>query len=199
MGIGCYDDLHRLSREWFRPAPVGTRVESNTYPDRFYAKWVMMLAGRELIAADREREFVRQVLTALLLQKPVPAAPPDLSPQGLRWYRLAVAPQDQSDPELAAEIERYLTPSLLTQLDPAPVVGAIRCPVFLVHGDFDELIPSEESRYLSRQLAPGTSHLLISPFLTHTHPWDRPLGRLQTIRASFDVCAFLYDLARVVG
>lgn len=198
MGIGCYNDLHRLSQEWFRPAPPGASVQKDTYPTRFYAKWVMMLAARDLIVAEREREFLQRVLIALLLEKPAPPVPPDLSPQGRRWYGLAVAPQDQSDPELASEIEQYLTPSLLVQLDPRPVMAEIRCPVFLVHGDFDDLIPAEESRHLSQQVVRGKSHLLISPFLTHTHPWNKPLGWLQKTGASLDAFVFLYDLARVL-
>jgi pimeloyl-ACP methyl ester carboxylesterase len=196
MGIGCYNDLHRLSGEWFRAAPAERAAEP--YPTRFYAKWLMMLAARDLVPLESEREFLRRVLIALLLQTEIPKTLPGLSPEARRWYDLAIAPQTQCDEELALTIERFLTPHLFEKLDPRPSVPGIRCPVFLVHGNFDDLIPPEESRDLGRQVIGAEAHLLISPFLTHTHPLESPLSWTKRTSAGIDACAFFYKFARIL-
>jgi pimeloyl-ACP methyl ester carboxylesterase len=196
LGIGCYNDLHRLSGEWFR-ASIGI-TGKEPYPVRFYAKWLMMLAARDLVPLESERDFLRRVLIALLLQTEVPQAQPGLSPAAQRWYDLAVGPPNQSDEELARTIEEYLTPALFEKLDPRPSVPLIRCPVFLVHGAFDDLIPPEESRELGKQLLRAQTHLLISPFLTHTHPLGKPLDWMKTTGAGIDAGAFMYSLASIL-
>jgi len=58
------------------------------------------------------------------------------------------------------------------------------------------LIPAEESIELHRRVS--DSHLLISPFLTHTHPTDKPLSLWQKARAAVDTIGFSYSLSRAI-
>jgi dienelactone hydrolase len=196
LGIGAYDDLRRCSRQWFSSSQAGTG--EGYYPVRFYAKWILMIAALDMLHADEDRKFVQEVLLQLLLQRPVPQAPDNLTKEGRRWYRLAVMPENESDPELASEIENYLAPRLYRQLSPDRAAAEVRCPVFLVHGAYDDLIPPTESEELKKRIRGAKSYLLISPFLTHTHPLQRTLSWSEKGSAFLDMFGFFYNLAGVV-
>ena len=194
FGIGPYSNLVRCSRDWFAPGPV--TVSEGYYPTRFYAKWIVMLGALNLLPAAEDRLFLRSVLNALLLQKQVPQPAPGMTAEGARWYRLATLRQDQSDPELSRQIEEYLFLSVYHELDPEDSLGRLRGPVFLLHGAYDDLIPPSESMELHRRIP--RSYLLISPFLTHTHPSEKRLSLWQKAKAVFEAVVFCYQLARVI-
>jgi pimeloyl-ACP methyl ester carboxylesterase len=194
LGIGPYYSLIRCTRDWFAAGPGTERTDY--YPTRFYAKWIVMLAALDMVAAPKDRIFLHEVLDSLLLQNKVPPALSDLTPEGLRWYKLATMPAGQSDPELAQKIEDYLVLRIYPQLDPKDALGKLRCPAFFIHGAYDDLIPSSESAELHRELA--DSYLLISPFLTHTHATDKPLSLQQKTSAAFDAAIFFYQLSRAI-
>jgi pimeloyl-ACP methyl ester carboxylesterase len=196
LGIGAYDDLRRCSRQWFSSSQAG--AGEGYYPVRFYAKWILMLAALDMLGADEDRKFLQEVLLSLLLQRPVTPAPDNLTDEGRRWYRLAVMPENESDPELVAAIEHYLAPRLYRQLSPDLAAAEVRCPVFLVHGAYDDLIPPTESEALKKRIGHAKSYILISPFLTHTHPLQRTLSWSEKSSALWDMLGFFYNLAGVV-
>ena len=194
LGIGAYDDPLRCSREWFAAGPV--TVGPGYYPTRYYARWIIMLAALDLLPSEAERRFLQTVLVDLLLQRAVTPPPFQLPPDAERWQRTALMREDQEDPVLARQIEDYLMPRLYANITPDEAAAAVRCPVFLVHGAQDDLIPPEESRRLQQRL--GTrARLLISPFLTHTHPNEKPLGWREKTKAAMDMLEFFYNFAAV--
>jgi pimeloyl-ACP methyl ester carboxylesterase len=194
VAIGPYSSLIRCTKNWFAAGPI--TVTGDYHPTRFYAKWIVMRAALEMIKAERDRVFLDGVLNDLLLQKKVPPAPADLTPEGARWYALATMRENQSDPELSDSIERHLVGRVYPLLSSENAIKTLRCPVFLIHGAYDDLIPPEESIELHQNLA--RSYLLISPFLTHTHPTDKRLSFGQKIRAAVDALAFSYHLSKVI-
>jgi pimeloyl-ACP methyl ester carboxylesterase len=196
LGIGAYDDPLRCSHEWFKPGPV--TVSPGYFPTRFYAKWIIMLASLEMLPKKEERLFLQKVLEDLLQQRNPPPPPREITPAAERWYRLALLREDQSDPDLARQIEEHLVPILYRQITPDGLAEEVRCPVFLVHGAYDDLIPAEESRRLCRRLTHAPCHLLISPFLTHTHPLQKSLSWSDKANAAFRFFLFLYSFAEVV-
>ena len=196
IGIGPYYDLHHCFREWFASGPV--TVGEGYYPTRFYAKWIIMNAALEMLPVAQDRQFLHGVFLDLLLEKKVAPADHALTPEGQRWYRLAVMREDQSDEELSQKIDSHLTPILFRQLDPAQAAADVRCPVFLLHGAYDDLIPPEESRNIQQHIARARCYLLISPFLTHTHPLEKPFTWRQKAAALADSFAFFYRLAQIL-
>ena len=197
LAIGPYDDPLVCTRGWFGAGPI--TVGDGYYPTRFYAKWIIMVTALEMLPDPKEREFIHEVLVALLLQKKVPDPPPALSDDSRRWFRLAVMRENESDPELTRQIEAYLTPRLYRKITPDRAGPEIRCPVFLVHGAYDDLIPPDESRRLRSRLTRAKSYLLVSPFLTHTHPLDKPLGWGEQLKGLADIAGFFYRFAQVVA
>jgi dienelactone hydrolase len=196
LGIGCFDDLNRCSRFWFGAGPV--TVGPGYYPTRYYARWIMMLAAVDMLPSRDDRDFMETALRNLLLQKQVSAPPAGVTDQGLRWYHLATMPEDQADPELAERIGGQIAATLYPQLRTDRLAHELRCPIFLAHGAYDDLIPPEESRALHQKTSEAQSYLLISPFLTHTHPWEKPLGWKTKTSAVFDLFLFFYHLAGAV-
>jgi len=194
LALGPYSNLVRCTRQWFSASQAAVGEEKNHAT--LYARWVAMLSAVEMLPADRDRVRLETLLKKLLLEQAAPLPDADLSPEGLRWYRLATMPADQSDPALALKIEQFLVESIYPQLDPSDAVKEIHCPVYLIHGAYDALISPGESVELHR-LIPH-SHLLISPFLTHTHLNPDSLSMKQKARAVFNMLAFFYKFSRVV-
>ncbi len=196
LGIGAYDDPMRCSRDWFAAGPV--TVGPGYYPTRYYARWIIMLAALDIVRSESERTFLHGVLVDLLLQRNLPPAPLQLTPEAGRFYRLATMRENQEDAELARSIEDYLKPLLYDQIMPHQAAIEVRCPVFLVHGSEDDLIPPGESRRLCARIGSKCS-LLISPFLTHTHPNEKSMTMLEKTGAVFDMLRFFYTFARTAG
>lgn len=194
LGIGAYDDPARCSREWLAAGPV--TAAPGTYPTRYYGRWILMLEARELLPDAGERDYIRSALLDLLLQRPPSPPPQGLSPEGRRWLRLAAMSENEEEPELAQRIEQRLASTLFDRITPARAAAEVRCPVFLVHGAHDDLIPPGESSRLRRHLTGTRSYLLVSPFLTHTHPFQQPLSKIEKARAVVDFLGFFYRFAR---
>jgi len=196
LGIGCFDDLNRCSRFWFGAGPV--TVGPGYYPTRYYARWVMMLAAVDMLPSPDDREFLETALRNLLLQKQVSSPRAGVTGEGLRWYHLATMPEDQADPELATRIGSQIAARLYPHLGTDQLAHELRCPIFLAHGAYDDLILPEEIRALHQKINEVPSYLLISPFLTHTHPWEKPLRWTTRTAAVFDLFLFFYHLAGAI-
>jgi pimeloyl-ACP methyl ester carboxylesterase len=84
---------------------------------------------------------------------------------------------------------------LYPELSTKQPAGEIRCPVFLAHGAYDDLIPPEESRNLREKIVQARSYLLISPFVTHTHASEKPLSWWTKVGAALDLLRFFYHLS----
>jgi len=68
-------------------------------------------------------------------------------------------------------------PALSPERSPAPA-----CPVYLLHGEDDNVIPAVESRRLATYLARSTAtHVLITPLVTHAEV-DRETGAMDAFR-----------------
>jgi pimeloyl-ACP methyl ester carboxylesterase len=194
LGIGSYCNLLDMTRAWF--APKGPGEDGPYYPTRYYARWLIMGAALDILPAETDRRILQTVLYGLLKQNQAPALDPGLSPEGQRWYNLAVDGH-QSDSALFEKIENHLRPHLFDKLDPTSAASVVRCPVFLIHGAYDDLIPPDQSRKLKERLDRTKSRLLITPFLTHTHAPDLTLSWQQKLSAIWQGLAFLYDFAGV--
>ncbi len=192
LAIGAYDDPMRCSREWFAAGSV--TVGPEYYPTRYYARWIVMLAALDMVADADDRTFLDSALADLLLQRKIPAPRRPLGTEAARFYRLATMRENEQDPELAAAIESFLRPRIYEQINPSRAVADVRCPVFLVHGAQDDLIPPSESRRLYEQIR-SRSSLLISPFLTHTHPNEKTMTLGERAAAALDIFRFFYAFA----
>ncbi len=196
VSIGAYHDLKRCTERWFSADPNDMENDSSKLRARagYYARWVTMVAALDMLP-DQDRIFMKNMLTNLLLEKDIPQPPQALTSEGGRWYQLAVA-RKSLDAELSRAIQKRLEARLYRQLDPEPALRELHCPVFLIHGAYDDLIPATESVQLHQRLS--NSHLLISPFLTHTAPSSVKLSWKQKAAAALDAMVFCYYFSQVI-
>ena len=192
LGIGAYNDLSECARLWFAPGPV-TMAEGH-HPTRYYARWIIMLGALDLVSDVADREYLAEALRSLLLQQKPPAAAARLGPEARRWLQLACAREDFSDPSLARDIIAHVSALVGDSLSPAAAAASLRCPVFLAHGAYDDQIPPAESLALGAEIA--GARVLISPFLTHTHPATEGLTAREKAEAAYEALFFLHALVR---
>jgi pimeloyl-ACP methyl ester carboxylesterase len=190
LAIGPYHDLFAVSRRWFTSLPA--TAGEGQYPVRYYGRWIMMLHALDMVASEQDRKALHDELWGLLLKGSAPPTDTKLSAQGERWRRLATMREDESDVELAHAIEEHLS-YLYHKISPEQVLADVRCPVFLVHGATDDLFQAVESERLHARIR--RSHLLVTPFLTHTHPFQKEMTWKQKASAFWNMLAFFYSFA----
>ena len=187
--IGGYQSLSRCQSRWFSMATA--RERHGKYPVQFYGRWIAMLMALDALPDPNDRIRMRETLEHLLVRGKATTEMPS-SAEGARWYRYAVL--DESDDDfstlVSAQLEqKYRALSAETEL------AQIQCPVFLVHGAGDELIPPEETEELSRRLSSADEiHLLYTPLISHTHPLIDRLGTWEKFLALGRGLWFLHSL-----
>jgi pimeloyl-ACP methyl ester carboxylesterase len=194
VALGPYSDLTRCARDWFAGPPDAPA--NVTYGGKFYAKWIIMRAALDTVKSNKDRIFLHTVLDTLLLQNKMLPADPSLTVEGKRWYELATMPGDRSDSELSEQIESRLISTVYPSLNPEKALKEIACPVFIIHGASDDLIPAREGLDLHRKLQ--GSYLLITPLIGHTETTDTPLRFKQKAKALWDIAIFGFHLSRVI-
>lgn len=188
VSIGGYQDLQRCHRQWF--SSRASEQKHGQYPVHYYGRWISMLAALNQLADAQDRREMDRLLRHLLATGELPARPPELSLAGQRWYALAVG-RPAADPQLIREIEAKLIP-YFQSLAPDAALAQVICPVFLVHGAGDELIPTSETVELQKRLVSARSYVLLTPFISHTHPqFERVSGQYRW-RGYLNTFRFLY-------
>ena len=194
MAIGPYFNLLNCAREWFA---AGTVDEwKGYYPPRYYARWLLMRSALDMLPVPEERQFMDETIHALVASHRAPAIPNGMTSAGRRWYELATIRPGSTDTELATAIERHLMTILYDQLNPEKFLQELHSPLFLIHGEHDDLIPPRESVELHRQVR--GSRLFITPFLTHTQPVDKPSTLQRKLTVGWDLFVFSYHLTAVL-
>jgi len=186
--IGGYQSLSRCQSRWFSMAAAQER--HGKYPVQFYGRWIAMLMALDALPDANDRVRMRETLEHLLIRGKASTEMPS-SAEGARWYRYAVLNETGDDiyALVSTKLERrYRALSAEAEL------SMVQCPVFLVHGASDELIPPEETEELRRRLSSAEIHLLYTPLISHTHPLIDRLGPLEKLLALGRGLWFLHSL-----
>jgi dienelactone hydrolase len=71
----------------------------------------------------------------------------------------------------------------MNALSPEGHIGALRTPVYLLHGEGDNIIPAAESLWIAKQLPQGSlKEMLISPVLSHVDIDEKAPGAMDEWR-----------------
>ena len=190
--IGGYQDLWRCQQRWFS----NTRgIDSHgRYPVQFYGKWILMLTALDAMRNRHDHDQLERALTDLVVTAKTSVNLSTLGAEGGLWYNLALGEQ-MTDAVLLARISQQLQARFET-LSPGEELSAITCPVFLVHGAYDELIPAEETLELEKLLTSTQPVTLLTPAISHTHPLLDKLGFWSKWKALAEGSFFLYRFVR---
>ena len=171
VSIGAYKDLWRCQQHWFS-ATHG--IDSHgSYPVQYYGKWILMLSALDEMEKPGDHARLEQALRDLVVGAKTSVDACTLSPAESIWFNLALG-----EPEENAALLACITDQLRKRfqaLSPGDQeLSTITCPVFLVHGAYDELIPADETRELENLLTSTDPITLLTPVISHTHPlFDR--------------------------
>lgn len=193
VSIGGYQDLARCNRYWFSSEVSEQR--HGDYSVRCYGKWVSMLAALDTLQHRSDRRAMEEVLRSLLATGKQPAQMPRLTKEGLHWYHLAAVEDRATNVELVGRIEDSLS-GYFDSLSPNRSLSRVGCPVFLVHGIKDELIPSGETVQLQKRLTATQPHVLLTPLISHTHPRHSQLSLLEKWSGYVETARFLHAFLR---
>ncbi len=195
VSIGGYQDLLRCSRRWFSSQTSKQRY--GNYPVQHYGKWIIMLATLDYLDNPSDRKFIAETLRLLLTTGKPPKPLEHLTPPARRWFQAAIS-KDIIDQQLVRTIQARLA-KRLEFLSPGEELKRIRCPVFLVHGLYDELIPSSETLELQKRLTSAPTYVLLTPLISHTHFQSNHLQTGEKWLAYLRSTAFLHAFACTSG
>lgn len=177
--IGAHDDLSRVLQFFATnhiEEPGGSRREMQAHE---YGPFVVVYGHPDEFFS---REDVAQATVVLryLLWEDVDRAKVEaarLSPDGQRRMALLFDHRvDALSPVLLRGIEKYS--SEMVPVSPHGKLGTLRAPVFLLHGEADNVIPPSESLWLAHDLPPGLlRECLISPVISHVELGGEPSAK----------------------
>jgi len=191
--IGAHDDLARVSRFFATstiPRPDGSILAMQAHD---YGPLVLVYSHIEDFFPAADVPVARDALQAWLWdeQDRARATSAKLGDASrAKMDRLFDHRIDSIAPELLAEIDK--NGPLMALVSPHGRLGAVRGPVYLLHGAGDTVIPPSETLWLEHDLPPAAvAEALVSPAINHVELGDKPsIG---------DEWAVIHFLAGVLG
>ncbi len=167
LAVGAHDDLERVANFLLTneiPTPGGETLRLPADP---YGVLLFAYAYAAALLAPADVEPGRAALRYWLWGETDKARDQAerLSPEGKATLQ-AIWEGDRATilPILRRQLERQR--AALRSVSPHDVLAKVRCPVFLVHGAHDAVVPCSETRWLARGLG-GRCRVLISPAVGH--------------------------------
>jgi pimeloyl-ACP methyl ester carboxylesterase len=173
--MGAYDNLERVATFLATneaELPDGTK---KPYRAHDYGAAVFVYSRLDQFFSPADLAVAHEALRDWLWEKPdeAQALLPKLSPEGRTTMEILIARQiERLRPKLLEAI-RVDEPQL-TAISPEGKLGALRTPVFLLHGSTDDIIPSTETLWLEREIPkPYLRAALITRAFSHVDPQRR--------------------------
>jgi len=170
--MGAYDSLTRVVRFLATNQaefPDG-RMEAYTAHD--YGAAVFVYSHLEQFFPASDLPVAHDALRDWLWEHPEDAQAlfPQLSPASRATMEILITRQiGQLRPKLLEAIQE--DDAQLSAISPQGKLGALRAPVFVLHGATDDIIPSTESLWLERDIPkPYLLDALITPAFSHVDP-----------------------------
>ena len=167
--IGAHHDLGRVLRFFATNqilAPDGTTLHMESHE---YGPLVVAYSQPTEFFSPHDAPRARVALRLLLTEhgKDSEAVTRTLSPAGQQLMQaLYQKHREQFDSAMLAHLDSHRDTIALAS--PAGKLSAIHCPVFLLHGAGDNVIPPTETLWLAREIPPQyLKALLISPAISH--------------------------------
>jgi pimeloyl-ACP methyl ester carboxylesterase len=178
FSVGGHDDMSRVARfyatdqdprpdgsvEHLRAHPYGAMIVIFTHPEDFFSPQEAPIAREALRLALDEKEDAARVEAAKLSD----ASRAQLESLAVKW---------DATPELRRALLHSIAlhPDEYAAVSPAGKLARLDLPVYLLHGQADDVIPSAESLWLARELPPSSVRaLLLSKAISHVETGGKP-------------------------
>jgi dienelactone hydrolase len=169
LAVGAHDDLARVLRFFATdaaPRPDGRVLSMHAHG---YGPLVLVYSHIEDFFPPEDVPVAREALRTWLWEERDEAravASKLAAPSRALMEQLFDHHLDGIVPELLREVDR--NQALMSAVSPHDHVGGIGCPVFLLHGASDNVIPPSETLWLAHDLPAGTvRRMLVSSAIGH--------------------------------
>jgi dienelactone hydrolase len=169
VAVGAHDDLARVSRFFATDAiemPDGSTVHLHAHD---YGALVMIYGNAERFFPAEDVPAAEDAIRLWLWDRhdEARARAEALGPEA--WAKVDALFEGKIElvaPELLAETER--DHDAMERVSPHDKLGAVRAPVFLLHGAGDTVIPAAETAWLASEVPPDVlRETLVSPAIVH--------------------------------
>jgi len=169
FAVGSQDSMERVAQYYRTGSDLRPNGSIQLLPAHEYGPLVLEYQYVEDFVSAPDVPVIRAVLRAHLYEdKPAEeAASAQLSePQKLIALELMDATRPQTRNLIAKAVARHS--SELVGLSPGPHLRAMTTPVYLLHGEADNIIPSAETLWMTSELPSETLQAaLVSPVISH--------------------------------
>jgi pimeloyl-ACP methyl ester carboxylesterase len=170
--MGAYDNLGRVARFLATSQAEFPDGRMELYAAHDYGAAVFVYSHLEQFFPAGERAVAHDALRDWLWERPADAQAlfPQLDPASRTTIEILIARQiDRLRPQLLDAIQA--DDSQLSAISPQGKLGALRAPVYLLHGATDDIIPSTETLWLEKGIPkPYLRAALITPAFSHVDP-----------------------------
>jgi pimeloyl-ACP methyl ester carboxylesterase len=170
--MGAYDDLGRVSRFLVTSQAEMPDGRYIPYAAHDYGAAVFVYAHLEQFFPPADLVAAREALRYWLWEESDKARPlvGELSAPSLAVMNALIARRiDELRPKLLAAIDEDQVE--LSAISPEGHLASLHVPVYILHGSSDNIIPSSESLWLEKEIAPAyLREVLITPAFSHVDP-----------------------------
>jgi pimeloyl-ACP methyl ester carboxylesterase len=176
VSVGGHDDMARVSH--FLATGDTTRPDGSevTLIPHEYGALVLAYAEVSRFFSPQDVPAASEAIRLWLYEQPGAARVEEakLSPAGRAKFELLISKHRESlRDELLADVAA--SDVQMKAVSPHGKLAGIDCPVLLLHGTGDEVIPASESLWLATEIPPQHLRaLLISPAITHVEVGGKP-------------------------
>ncbi len=185
--MGAYDDLGRVVRFLATSQAEFPDGQVEPYHAHDYGAAVFVYSNLEQFFPAVDLPAAHDALRDWLWERPADAQAllPKLSPEGRATIEILMAREIKKlRPKLLDAIQA--DDARLTELSPRGKLGALRVPVFLLHGATDDIIPSTETLWLEKEIPKqDLREALITPAFSHVDPDKHAVWRDQLRLVNF--------------
>jgi dienelactone hydrolase len=195
--VGAHEDLARVMGFFATnkiQRPDGSTLTMQAHE---YGPLVVAYASPEDFFSTEDVEPAREAIKLWLWEEPDAARleAAKLTPPGRdKLEKLFAHQTDVLGPELLAGIAKHR--DQIASVSPAGKLGRITCPVLLVHGAGDNVIPPSETEWLAQQIPSGLLvEELISPAVSHVEVGGKGPG----LRDKLNLVHFMSEMLSEAG
>jgi dienelactone hydrolase len=188
--VGGHHDLARVLR-FLAADRVETPSGMVDKQAHEYGLAVLLYGNVEHFVPDGDRELMRNVLRAWLHEDRDRARSLVAGRSSLEAEHLFSLVESQKLRELRPELETLISERgpELRSLSPRGVTERIACPVYLLHGAADSVIPASETQWADRELHSHEHQALVSPLLEHVE-----VSHEAELKAKLELILFIAKL-----
>jgi dienelactone hydrolase len=170
LAIGAHHDAHRVLSFFAGATVEGPEGEAPAADPHLYGMALFVYARLGELFAPADRDPAARALRPLLVEDiaGAEAALPDLSEAGRHTLEALMGRRDRTELERRVRERLEVAAPELRDVSPAGKLASVECPVYLLHGAGDTVIPATETRWLAHEIpAPCLKAAVVSPFLGH--------------------------------